>query len=235
MATYDATLAYADADALQLRIGVDPIERLEWALRFAETDDTQLTAADRDIERWQLALFAGTPIFWWDRLPTNYQLLREKFGHCRRIGAWKMPVPDDELVGSVRKKFQQILSTLRGEGFYAIKLNVSYVIQLGDPTQFREPKDFHPPLYFDEDLDKLSRGMLVRAGELGDEAKFKFAELLAGHHGALRICGEPKCQRWFVSRNSLQTYCGPACQSRATSRALRERKAAKKAQKAKLK
>jgi len=226
MTIYDATLTYADADALQLRIGVDPIERLEWALRFAEKDDPQLTAADRDIERWQLALFSGTPIFWWDRLPSNYQLLREKFGHCRRqIGTWKMPVPDDELVGSVRKKFQGILDILRREGACAVKLNVSYVIQLGNPTQFREPKDFHPPLYFDEDLDQLSRGKLVKGGELGDEAKFKFAELLAGHHGALRTCAEKKCSRWFVSRNSLQNYCGSACQSRATSRMHRERKA----------
>ena len=232
MGTYKAKLAWADADALQLRIGVDPIERLEWALRFAETDAAQLTAADRDIERWLLALFAATPIFWWERLPTNYQLLREKFGRSRQpngqplFGAWEMEVPDDELVADVRQGFQKILTRLRTEDECTIPVKSYYVISRGDAAQFKEPKDFHPPLYFEKRKDDvLSRAVLVGTGGFQNEAIFRFAELLAGHHGALRICAETKCSRWFVSRNANQNYCSAACQSRATSRMHRERKA----------
>jgi hypothetical protein len=224
MATYDSSLPLADVDALQLRIGVDPIERLKWTLEFAEKDDTQLTAMDRDTLRWQLALFQETPIFWWDRLPTNYQVLREHFGRARQnLGRFDWQVPDDELMASVRKEFQKILRRLRAKREYVLSLKFHYLIMLGDSQTAPPEKRFRAPLY----VERLSGSqMLAKAGTFQDKAVFKFAELLAGHPGSLRICAEEKCSRWFVDRKAAQTYCSPACQSRAATR--RQRMAEKK-------
>jgi hypothetical protein len=228
MGTNKSSIAFADADALQLRIGVDPIDRLRWALEFAEADDAQLTELDRETVRWQLALFQVTPIFWWDRLPTNYQLLRERFGRSRtqNLGAWEMKVPDDALIMSVRREFQKILNGLRTKGEHVLGLKFYYVIVLGGDGRTPEPDDFRAPIYVAQNA--LSRPQLHRAGGFEDEAVFKFAELLAGHQGALRTCAEEKCSRWFVDRKPTQVYCSPACQSRATTRAHRQRMAAGK-------
>jgi hypothetical protein len=233
MTTFESMMALSDLDSYQARIGIDPIERLAWALRFAEQDESQWTGLDREAWRWQLMLFRETPIFWWERLPTSFEVLRERFGRPpqQNVGAFKWHVPDNELMASVRLEFQKILGRLREKGEYAAGPRLHFVIVAGGSRRSPEPQDFKPPLYADTGI--LSRGELIKVGDFKDSAVFKFCELLAGHAGSLRVCAEERCQRWFADRKPSQRFCSPRCQSRSTTRLYQQRLVAQRNKKTK--
>lgn len=60
-------------------------------------------------------------------------------------------------------------------------------------------------------------------GEPLNNARVKFAELLAAHSWLVHRCPEEKCRRSFVANRLNQQYCSKRCQMRAAMRAYRER------------
>ena len=97
MANEVQTIPTRETGILQLHIGRDPDERLNWALKFAQRNLDGLVSWDRGRLRWEVYFFAVTPIFWWNALPAYYRrVLRPTFGSAGPLEAIQDEVPTDD-------------------------------------------------------------------------------------------------------------------------------------------
>jgi hypothetical protein len=224
------TIPFVQYEEIQRRVGRDPDERLQWALEFAQRDLGRLTPGDWDNLRWELHALATT-VVWWDTLPKYHrEKLRQAFGRHKLPGTITTSLPSREAVQRTQKRFLGILEQFKEKGYAETgEIPIGYFVQFHrSPLRRRDTASelatmFFPPLYIDMDPGYRRKPIQRIGGEFQNHALVKFAELLAGHPGLVRICPEEKCGRWFVASRLNREYCSKRCQMRAATRAYRKR------------
>ena len=227
----EQSIPAAEVGKLQLGIGKDPDERLNWALKFAQRSLDELTSWDKDRLRWELYIFAETPIFWWSALPAYYrQVLRPTFGSVGRFAgaAFGAKVPTDVDLWGIRLQFRGILRDLERQDFAQIgPVSITYFVTHVPPGPLQRQSKreelldmFCPPIY--QPHHKREPLKPLEEATIEVKALSKFAELIMGHRGRFHRCAE--CKVWFAGRVNQQ-FCGKACQSRVATRLYRKRRA----------
>lgn len=215
-------------------MGRDPADRLQWALEFARRDIDKQTGGDWENLCAEIDAFATT-LVWWDRLPKYHRKkLRQDFGRHKFPATITFSPPSREVIRQTQARFRAVLADLQEKRRADIgPILVNYAILWHrSPPRRRDPATelhnmFFPPFYVDIAPQTRPRPVQLVGADFEEYALVKFAELLAGHPGLIRICPEQKkCGHWFVARRLNQEYCSKRCQTRAAVRAFRERKQA---------
>ena len=127
----------------QRRIGVEPMERLKWALRFAQEPDAARTSIDEDRVRLEVYAFANSLVLW-DRVPARVRAelknVYVNYESDARAGQW---VPNSLEVRKIKELFGGMIEdfwngkTIRQDGFRCLYKRLSY--ELGpDVLQLRQ-------------------------------------------------------------------------------------------------
>jgi len=236
--TASMKVPWKDIERFMPRIGVNPLERLQWALSFGQKDLELLTSGDRDNLRLELTAFA------------------EKQLRNLRFGRWQLPksiadasvedfgdreIPTDKELLDIHAKFHQILSELYTIGLVIIPVEQQYLaIRLTELIRSLPPgykaeaalrrkdkataftiTDLPPNLRLPP-KHTLSVELSLK-GDLHVRALHNLAELLSTFGDLLEICPDEKCGRWFVRGRRNQVYCSPQCQTRVNTRNFRKR------------
>lgn len=198
--------------AAQPRVGTTPMERLDWAIRFARTDLGALSRGDWWNLRLELTAFAEL-------------LIREPdvARRSRRVGLVKAE-PEQHAASvyaetearELHREFSRIIGRLlQGD---SVKIG-SYELTLA--------------------LERLRGSAPGAAGPVrlrttfppgASRATHVLGHLLGIYGHLVKECPAPRprgaagerCGRWFVARRPNQMYCCARCQSRATTRAARQ-------------
>ncbi len=210
-AAAEDVLGPPDVDAAQPRVGRTPMERLEWAVRFAQADLNGLSRGDWLNLRLELTAFGGILIREHDR-HSQFRLQERRTSAAREDPI----VYAERDVGELHGEFARIVGRLLQNdsvtvGSYQVTLTVERwpvaATNVGRPVRLRTS---FPP--------GTSRATHVLAHLLG-----MYGHLLKQCPAPLaRGARDDRCGRWFLARRPNQVYCGARCQSRATTRASRE-------------
>jgi hypothetical protein len=195
--------ATVDADAALNpyidRVGRSPQGQLGWALRLAQRQPESMTPGDWDNMRHEITAF----------LALHGYSSQSPVGH--RLG-----LPPEEVAHEIRKQLHEILAA---------------VIQRGpDPIHLGRIQTMLG-LCWRDDVQRFTRW----TASTGYPSLIASAlqPLLEQHGHLVRACGAPSprggadetCGLWFVAARVQQRFCSPRCQSRATTRAYREKSA----------
>lgn len=198
--------------AAQPRVGTTPMERLDWAIRFARTDLGALSRGDWSNLRLELTAFAELLIKEHDAAKRS-----------RREGLLKAE-PERHAAGvypeletrELHREFSRIIGRLLQSdsvkiGSYEVTLTLE---RLRYPTA------------------GTARPVRLRTGfpPGPSRATHVLGHLLGIYGHLVKECPAPRprgaagerCGRWFVARRPNQVYCCARCQSRATTRAARQ-------------
>lgn len=225
------TFEAGQIERFQLRVGVDPDERLQWALNFAKADLDSLTPGDWDNLQVEMLVFAITLVLW-DQVPAvARKRLRPQFGRDKqskkKIEVRGIPTEND--LREIQVEFCKHLGNLRTKGEFHILL---------DNAQFSVTVDaFHParglarklykygymhdtPFYYGISRHPLGEHASIEI-TITQRCLLRFGQLINYFQEKLRICSE--CESWFVAQRKTQLYCSKKCQLRAASTRFRER------------
>lgn len=194
------TARLEEVQAVRRRMAQEDWGHLAWAIRFAQQNLEGMTAGD-----------------WY-----NLRLELAAFGSGRE--GEEVPLLSDDEVRHVHQEFARIVSTLLRDGKATI-----------GPIQFeivvdRKPEAEKDPFLMFSAVRNLAPLSTTYA------ITFSLGMYLARFAHRVRACPAPAsrgakgelCGRWFVAKRRNQAYCSRRCQSRATTRAVRERQAKKK-------
>jgi hypothetical protein len=216
----------------QRRVGIEPRDRLEWAIRFAQSDDPTTTG---DWLNLRMELFSyAVSLVWWEKIPrTVREPLKDMY---RRPTAPEFmsekSLPDELAVKRARQALRGILDELLKTGHFIEK--VERAIYLPTPLR-RADVEWQPK-------DELERWVELRLSEfeafwkypphefsrerdLVSQARGHFLDLLDGLGEYLRICpGTHPAPLVFAANRLNQEYCDTPCQNRSAVNRSRARK-----------
>ncbi len=219
-------------ERFQLRVGVGPDERLQWAFNFAKADLDSLTPGDWDNLKLEMLVFAITLVLWDEFPAVKRKRLRPQFGRDKqskeKIEVRGIPTEND--LREIQVEFCKHLGNLRTKGEFLIPL---------DNAQFRVTVDaFHPdggltrklhkfgymydtPFYYGISKHPLGAHTSIKI-TITQRCLLRFGQLILHFQEKLKICSE--CESWFVAQRKTQLYCSKKCQLRVASRTFRGRK-----------
>lgn len=230
---------FGQIEKIQLKVGREPSERLQWVLNFAQKDLGELTTGEWEDLRWEMAAFSYT-LIWWDRLPKYQQkLLRESFGGHTFNAKVTIDIPSPKEITAIHKGFNHILSELRKDGHAEIgpiEMVMGAFWNKGgskgrntDAAARRKSItdlfNMYLPPFYDDPFRKRKDPPTVFTGGFFDQARVRLIELIQGHPGMLHVCKDKSCARWFVAARVNREYCSKKCQTRARSQRFRLKKA----------
>lgn len=201
----------SDADILahHERVGLTPLDRLRWALEFAGRDIAQarsheLAELRRDLYAFMDSLRIGRAT--WEK---PAYVVREALSRVRPA-----LLPRQEELAEAHVAFGKVFEHLFESG--GVKIGPIRSAAAGFQA-FVSKRDEAGIITFEPVWDVEST----------PEDRFGLSVLafFLGWVSHIRRCRESNCSRWFVQARRNQDYCSRRCQSRATTRAKRERDA----------
>jgi len=238
------------------RVGRTPVERLAWALRFAQTRTDGLTGPDRENSRLEVSTFLRFEHF------PNYEMQEgEQLADFQQLH-----LLDWMHVQRIQREFRAVLTQFENRGMAELgPFTATYVLPLPEITRMqligpRRPAASTPlaPVGRERELDGdtiriirhrgsvefrslASPALILAVRKYQDElhrtrrsldstprrALNLFAQHLERHLLLLRKCPASDCGVWFIAERSNQEYCIRAHKSREATRAKRARDAAR--------
>ena len=233
-------IRFAQHETIQLRVGKNPPERLQWALNFTQLDLDNLTNGEWVDLRLELNSFA-TFLVWWDRIPGFHrEKIRQQYGHSLHVMQFSSPITEEE-ARKTQIRFQEILEELKQAKQATVgPMSVTYSVTLRKtPPQKYLERVLNLPdrptgdlkanmvrslsAFLQQSMPGFGTPFMRVDGGFENQALIKFAELIAGHPGMLRTCPREGCSRWFVARRLNQEYCTKKCQSLVNTWKYREK------------
>jgi hypothetical protein len=187
------------------RIGKTPRARLAWAVNLVHRDLKSLTPGDYENLRLELAAFLYRPI------PDRY--FRHLKAHLGELPSRPLePVPWPEVPDILHRIREVIECVVRREPFSALE-NAGTLRLIWNQ---HERRWFH---------------VFITQDSLADQAADTLWPLIVAWGHLVRTCPAPKkrgkpgeaCGAWFVAKRPNQLFCTSMCQSRASTRAKRNR------------
>lgn len=198
---------------VQPTVGIEPVDRLEWAVNFAQQAEPVTTRDWLNLRR-SVDAFANS-LVWWDRVPGSVRgELQRHYSH----GVSCSDGPSVRVVRKIRKAFGDILGKLERSGRYTQTLPRTIWFAAAEPKEWIERFGHANAAYWRYPRYRFTRGWIK-------DALLHFLDLLAGPPGELlRICPEQHSRRFFVASRPNQEFCSTKCQNRAAQREHRARK-----------
>lgn len=225
------TVPLSEIEALQGVVGIEPRDRLEWAIKFAQEADPR-TSGEWLTLRMAVYAFASS-LVWWDRIPKGVRhALQERY--TRGETRLRITLPSKDVVRKIRDKFRSVLEAFEKTGHYTQELLRTIHLNISIPQ--RKPSEDVLPLHQTELEEWTDRLRDISADwrypphefdrrQVEENALTHFLDLLAGPPGEfVRICPEQHPRRIFVASRLNQNFCQTKCQNRAAQRDLRSRK-----------
>jgi hypothetical protein len=204
------------------RLGKTPLDRLHWAVDFAGKDLGALTPGDWLNLQLELEVFSTT------HAAVPFQQEPFSFPHPRvedvfdvdPLHGSKQMVRSDEEVRRVHQEFRRIFSDLIRTGQSDLGL-----------FKFRLIASRRKGPTGKERASLLIKGLSNHV----EHDTYMLADLLRMYGHLVKACPAPaprsrevvECGAWFVADRPNKTYCSRRCQSRATTKVYRARKARK--------
>ena len=204
-------LLMAEVEKVQGRVGRTPQARLQWVLDFTQRDlDALITRGDWVNLQLEFAAFS-TYLILHDQV-RDRRVREDRWSQGQHDwGRTRAELPSASELREAQVGFRGIVERLDEKGSVTVgPISTSYNIVRLDRTEI-------PPTRRSSFHEWFTSG--------GVAGLIPFLHLLGAFAHLVERCPEPRCQRWFVAGRTNQRYCGPRCQSRATTRASRERRA----------
>lgn len=198
-----------ELEKAQSRIGKTPLKTMQWVTRLLAFTDQKLADLSKgDFENlaYEIAVFSLLGTKRLPRIKAGKTILMDStwggadWGDKRALGE---SIPSREQVRTVsvevKRHVDSLLANRQAEiSLHETKLMIQVIGNRG--------------------------GLFTFHGRIQDKFFFHLARLLADFGPRLQRCEAPDCSQVFVSVRKHQQFCSTRCQSRITTRALRQEK-----------
>lgn len=221
-------VSVAEVERVQGRVGRTALARLQWAVKFAQTDLDSLTSGDWQNVRCELLAFSAVFI------PYRAARSRPTQEGLRRLGTGRargsLGLPTLEETRKTRDEFRGILEPFMAHGVTTVgPLTATYRLVRHDRVTREGGTETLREILFPVPFQELVHQRKVSLFPFARDRNFfplplglgVLLHLLAAHGELLETC--PECRSWFVANRTNQAYCVTRCLSRKTTRASREK------------
>jgi CGNR zinc finger len=218
---------------VQPRVGKGPLERLRWALEFAQKDLATLTVGDWLNLQREFVAFGATRSSLPEPKDAALKGARPGDGRGqerkwpRGLGNWRLfdfVLGPDDGRDKVFLPTKEKLEAVQGVWRKVIKPFLS-----ADAVGWIGPLSFTLNVAR-ADEEGRTRTSVIRDIGSDPDSLVPLGILLAGYAHRLGTCQAQGCGRWFVGDRKNQRFCSRACLNRESLKAFRERQAKAKIQ-----
>jgi hypothetical protein len=203
---------------VQPRVGHGPIERLRWALDFAQKDLDALTVGDWANLQREFVAFGAVYLSLPEPQDAAVERKRRQYRQgslqddplwVSGSGAEEVPLPSRELLREVQREWRAVIGPFLSPAADGVVGPLNFVLAIGRIA---------------DEAGGRTRAFVLRDDTSDPKTLVPLALLLGSYAHRLGTCQAQGCGRWFVGDRKNQRFCSRECNNRESLRAFRQRR-----------